>query len=120
MLKEQVMKIAKIKKENSSQFLVVLIPIRHQVNLKEWELICQTYNLNRNDYAIDKPQMILKAFCKDKNIHCLDLLPILRNRHIPSYYLHEEAHFNKHGHMFAAKLIYRYIKDKGLIDEGES
>jgi len=112
--KEFILKIADTAKMNSAEFLVIFIPVRHQVDFNEWGLIRNAYKLNEKDYDIHKPQKILKEFCNENNIDCLDLLRPLQHAEQFPFYLHEEGHFNKHGHKLTAEIIYDHIINQAI------
>lgn len=109
LLERYVLKMADLAKENSSQFLVVMIPMRHQVNPGEWSDICSVYDLDKEDYDLDKPQKRLMSFCEKNGIHYIDLLRGFKDSYISLYYK-TDPHLTKRGHASAALIMYDYIQ----------
>lgn len=57
------------------------------------------------------------AFCRERGIPCLDLLPVLTERadRGEQLYFAEDGHFNVAGNRVAAEAIERFLKEHGLM-----
>jgi len=97
--------------ENHAEHLVMIIPLRHQVDEQEWSLLRQTYNLAAEDFELDRPQRILKEFFINQGIDYIDLLPMLRQSENNAYYA-KDPHFNVAGHSIAAAALFQHISNQ--------
>ncbi len=97
------------------RLLVVLIPDEFQVNDALWE------TLGGDAPGLDRtlPQQRILAFCTDRDIECLDLLPVLRAAE-PSgrtYHL-RDTHWNARGNLAAGSALARAIADELQHERG--
>jgi len=98
-------------KANNIQHLVVIIPLRHQVNEEEWALITQAYDLNPSEFELERPQRIILSMLESEGIDAIDLLPILRNEQENTYYA-KDPHFSPLGHVVTAQAIFQFIEEQ--------
>lgn len=90
----------------------VLIPDEFQVEADVWRMAVPVHDEAR--YDRDYPQRFLRAWCEERGVACLDLLPILRaeppleggRRHL--YHL-RDTHFNARGNEVAGKALARFL-----------
>ena len=108
-LKAYLRSIQETAETNNAKNLVMIVPLRHQVNEQEWALISQAYNLSQQEFELDKPQRILREFLAGEEIAYIDLLPILRGAQTDTYY-QKDPHFNQAGHRISAEALFRYIE----------
>lgn len=90
-----------LKKATEDRLMVVLIPDEFQVNDELWRTIT-----GDRGYERDRPQKIITAFCVEKGISLLDLLPALRSaeKQGRSYRL-QDTHWNARGNRVAGERI---------------
>lgn len=99
------------------KLLVVLVPIKEQVDEKKHMEIVDKYKLNLSQIDINKPQKIFMEFGKENNITMLDMLPEFSKRNKNnSFYFEIDGHWNEKGHELAANLIYNKLKSEGFIE----
>lgn len=115
--KALILETKKTSEENGAKFLLVILTWREQVHPNYWEETLDTYpELRYKDLDLEKPTTIVKDFCSENNITCLELLPYFReyaNKTGNRLHYHYDGHWNSNGHELAAELIYnKIIEDK--------
>ena len=115
-LQDALIDIQTISNKQGMYHLVLIIPLRHQVNEEEWKNITEAYQLDADSFSIDKPQKILGDFLQQQNIDHLDLLPLLREAGQNPYY-EKDPHFNAFGHKFAADALHQFFIEKLSAEE---
>jgi len=94
-------------------FLVVLFPVRIQVAEQDWNLLVRSYDLNREQFDLQKPNQHVLALCQRQSIECLDSLPALRRWYEehgePVYRTRGDMHLNERGQRIIAKHIAAYL-----------
>ena len=106
--------IAKTITENvNTTFILVLFPSKEQV----YNHLVERLSKNVSKYDdIGYPTESLRKLCKDNNIKCLDLLPIMTEHSIKSeqIYFPIDGHLNKEGNKIVANAIYNFIIENNL------
>jgi hypothetical protein len=110
LVKDTLLHIKGIAADRGALNLVLIIPVRHQINRTEWKSITGTYGLNPSDFDLEKPQRVLRSFCRDHAIPCIDLTPALRADSLRTYNMRADAHFSPYGHGVVSREISRYVK----------
>lgn len=77
--------------KNNIDFIVVLAPTKAQ--------ICGIDSITANTEFL--------AFTRNNNIYCIDLLPTLKGRR--DLYFNIDDHWNKGGHDFVARVLFKYL-----------
>jgi len=100
---------------------ILIIPTREQVNDTRREKALKQLGYKSEDIDIYKPNNLLKAYCKNRNIYCIDLLDAFRNTYQKtekSLYFKIDPHFNTLGHELAAEVLFTHIihKIEHLLD----
>ncbi len=90
----------------SIRFLVLLVPIRHQVDANEWAALLDAYRLRDEEFDIEAPQRRCRSFLAAHDIECVDVLPELRLQPQSCYNTGSDAHWNSAGHERVAALLY--------------
>lgn len=104
------------------KYLLVPLANNEQINKDVWLTLQQTYpNLARADLDLEKPDNLIMGFCKDKEIDCLEMLPVFKdfaasNPSSPTHY-HFDGHWNQVGTNltgeFLSKNLYKlYFSNK--------
>lgn len=86
--------------------LVVVIPdqVQHDGALMTDYLTAVGFSPERYDF--EKPQRLLRAWCGQHAVPCLDLLAVFRSESdIGRLYLHDDPHWSRAGHELAAQAI---------------
>jgi lysophospholipase L1-like esterase len=110
--------------ENGGRFVMILMPSTLQYSKGKQRLLKSFLNMPEvkkflNDY--NKPQRLLKAFCKANSIPVIDLLPGFeaamhsRGATMSPFFFPYNGHLNPEGHRLVADLIYNYIMNNGDI-----
>ena len=109
----------KMSVSHKAKFILLLIPFEMEVNKKNWVkyLLEDTYSDKVYNQNLLKPSRLFSQFGKDKDISTLDLVPIFRTDHPETCYFTWEPHWNRNGHLLAAKSIYSYLKENRMIPD---
>ena len=92
--------ISSLCKTNNIRFILVAIPFSDQVlNVK----------LDKN-LVRDKPQKLLKDFCKNENITYVNMMPALVSNNKSKIYYIKDGHWTKLGHKIAAIEIFKALE----------
>lgn len=104
--------------QGGARYVMVIHPDEMQVNNKVRQEILTTFQLNENEYDFDLPQKVLRSYCANRGIHCLDLLPIFRaSADKGDLYLLRDTHYNHTGHELAAASISNFLQDRQLLPD---
>ena len=100
--------------ERGVRLLVVVFPHTLQVNRDHFDFFRKlTFSLDERTLTTRRPQERMEAFCAERGIPMLDLLPELRERAETSHYLVLDDHFNADGHRLAAERIVEFAGEHG-------
>ena len=104
-------------KQASAKLYVIIIPHDVQTSQKLYERTSRKYGYNQLEFDLEKPNRKLSELCDDIKIDYLDLLPIMKKETLRGnkFYFTRDGHWNANGHSFAAKEIYKDMKDRGWI-----
>ncbi len=88
-----------------------------QASAKLYERTSRKYGYNPLEFDLEKPNRKLSELCDNIKIDYLDLLPIMKKETSKGnkFYFMRDGHWNANGHSFAAKEIYKDMKDRGWI-----
>jgi len=96
--------------DNGSQLLMVIFPRSIQVNRSHFGFYQRIgFNLDERTLETSKPQALLRQLCDERNIPCLDILPILRARKDEEFYRLRDDHLNERGNRLAQELILEHL-----------
>ena len=107
----EVRSILKNFKEVHDNIIVVVIPTREQVDSNRLSKALKQLGYNIKDIDIYKPSRIIKEYCKNMDILCIDLLPEFINaqKQGKQLYFDIDPHFNKEGNALASEIIYNKL-----------
>ncbi len=94
-------------REAGSRLVVVLHPQRFQVNPADWAVIRDYWNLDEADFDLGRPNRRIAAFCEQRDIVCIDLVPALvaARDTAPLYLPDGDMHYSRAGHAVAADTV---------------
>ena len=97
--------------EVNDNIVVVIIPTREQVDSSRMSKAANQLGYKIQDVDIYKPSRIIKKYCQNMSILCIDLLPEFINMQEQGEQLYFEIdpHFNKEGNVLASEIIHRKI-----------
>ena len=102
-----------------ARFVILIIPDEYQVNDTLMRRVARFSGRSEDDFDLTAPQRRLMAFCTDRGIECIDLLPTFRQedggRH---FYLRRDTHWNRAGHMVAGSELGAHLCQSGDYTEG--
>ncbi len=102
--------------ENGARFVMVIHPDETQVNDGLRQEMITSFQLNEADYDLDLPQKVLRAYCAERKIPCLDLLPIFRSEGKDAeLYALRDSHYNPAGQKLAAASISEFLYKRQLV-----
>ncbi len=101
---------SRLVRSSGSRFLVVLFPVRIQLESHDWDLFRNAYALESERYDLEYPNRRLVSFFRRHNIDYVDVLPAFKTalRRDPSAHLYRargDMHFGEYGQRIAAQVI---------------
>lgn len=103
-------------KENKIKLLVVLLPMREQVDRRKFDEFLNKTRISKSDLDTTKIQKMLLNITQKNNIAVLDLLPEFSKRNINNTFFFEiDGHWNEKGHELVADLIYKELLKNGYL-----
>ena len=90
---------------SGSRLLVVLFPVRIQVDADEWRLTRRSYALREEAFDLEYPDRRIREACSRLGIDCLDLLEVFRAGEGPLFRPRGDMHFNEAGQRLAAEAV---------------
>ncbi|NNE42995.1 MAG: hypothetical protein HKN12_02195 [Gemmatimonadetes bacterium] len=100
------------------RYLVVLIPLKYQVNDDAWDEYRRRWDLPDEALDRDHAQRVVTHFLAEQQIPFLDLLPAMQQadpRRAAEFYFPVDAHWTPTGHRFAADRIRRELRERGWV-----
>ena len=89
-----------------SDYVLVIHPDQLQVEDALFRQLVEYYDLDAKDYDRALPQGFLLDYCAQKQIRCIDLLPVFRTAGAQGgLYLPRDTHYNEAGNRLAAEHI---------------
>jgi hypothetical protein len=103
-------------RRSGSRPVLFLVPSHLQVYPNVWKQVMKRYDLTAGDWDPDYPNRRLNEFCQSIRLDVIDPLPDFRaaaaaGRHL--YYM-RNPHWNREGHLLAAKVVARELPPIGL------
>lgn len=99
-----------------ASYVMVIHPDQTQVDDKLRQDIITTFRVNEEEYDFDLPQQILRSYCEDRGIPCLDLLPSFRAKAKGVVlYLPLDSHYNHTGNALAATKISHFLQNSQFL-----
>jgi SGNH hydrolase-like domain, acetyltransferase AlgX len=94
-----------------ARYVMVMHPDRTQVSLELAREIFAHFDVDPARYDLDQPQELLRSYCKQHDITCIDLLPVFRKNGLgESGYRLRDTHYNIRGNQVAAAAIADALK----------
>jgi len=94
-----------------ARLVIVILPSTLQINSSHFEFYRRlAFHLDERTLTSEKPQALLKEFCREKEIPCLDLLPAFRARREKEFFRENDDHFNREGNELAAREVLRFLR----------
>ncbi len=92
--------------------VLFLIPSQIQVYPRQWKQVVDRYGLKPGDFDPDYPNQRLLQFCRDVGLDVIDPLPDFRAAAARGglLYFRRNPHWNREGHMLAARIAARELK----------
>ncbi len=103
---------------SGAQLLVLIFPVRIQVNREEWELTRRAYGLMESAFDLDYPDRRIVAHCRQLDIPCLDLIETYR-AHVrthgdPLFRPRGDMHLNEAGQRLSAVTVGERLLESNL------
>lgn len=103
-----------------AQYVIVIHPDQFQVEASLQAALAKTAGAPlKEGYDLEQPQRVLLAYCQEKGLRCLDLLPLLRSRGANGgLYRFRDSHYNEAGNAAVAAEVTKFLQvetvEKGL------
>lgn len=95
---------------------VVLAPDQFQVDAALRAQLVSKFDLDINDYDLDRPQRVLRASLDARGVPVLDLLQEFRlQEEREQLYLPRDTHWNETGNALAARQMFAFATARGLL-----
>ncbi len=102
-------------KHLNENMVVCIIPSREQLYTQRLSKALELLGYRHEEIDIEHPNRLIKEFCKQKELLCIDLLPSFRESGNQSLYFDIDPHFNKEGHKLASEIIYKELINNNNI-----
>ena len=102
--------LAKEVKEDKRILIVGIIPADYQVQTERFWKSIETFGCTKEDFDLERPNKILNAFLKKKEIEFIDFLPIFKETEENAYIPPPDRHLNKEGNKIVAEKLTEKIK----------
>jgi len=113
---DPLLKIKKWCDRRQIPLIIAIFPDQFQVDEKLRQEIYQTYHLAADDFDLAYPNRFLQEYCRDHDIYCLDMLaPFQQQEASQDLYKIRDSHWNEAGNRLAARLIFDYLTQNGLL-----
>jgi hypothetical protein len=97
--------------KHGALFVFVYLPRREQVQARDWQRFRTFWNLDPDDFDLDREASKLRAFCDEKGIAFVDTTPAMRAAALQhNLYIANDFHFNERGQAVAAEVIFEFMK----------
>lgn len=97
-------------KDEDIPFVIVIIPLKYQVDDSLKQKFIEINNLNLDDLDFEKPQTMIKNWARKNDVIIIDLLPGLKSENKNNdFYWNLNPHFNKEGNEKVADIIFNYL-----------
>lgn len=94
-----------------ARLLIVVIPHTVQINSSHFPFYKRlAFTMDERTLVSDNPQRLMKQFCDEEKIPCLDLLPEFRKEREKEFFRDNDDHFNEAGFRLAEKLTLEFFK----------
>jgi len=111
-------KIRSTVERSGARYVMVIHPDQTQVDEGLERDIIRRFDVDGTEYDFELPQKILYAYCSERGIVCLDLLPLFRVKAKNSdLYLLRDTHYNEEGNRLAARAISEFLQAESTLPE---
>ena len=97
-------------------YVMLIHPDRVQVETKRVGHLLRRHGLDPARYDFDLPQKLIRRYCREAGIACVDLLPAFREQGASGgLYGFRDTHYRPKGNALAARLAAEAIRERGLL-----
>jgi hypothetical protein len=99
------------------KLVIAILPDQFQVDQELRGVIFSKYKkIEEKNIDLSQPDNLIVNFCRDHNIHCLDLLGQFQEQgKTRQLYTLRDTHWNEAGNRLAADLIFKYLEENQLV-----
>jgi hypothetical protein len=98
------------------ELVLLIFPDQFQVDEDLRAQVLEKYQIPPDSLDLEYPNALITDFCRQNQIHCLDLLPPFQEKEkTTQLYRLRDTHWNEAGNRLAAELIFNYLEDQKLI-----
>jgi len=99
-----------------ARLVIVIFPHTFQVNKNNFDILSRVGNaVDERTLSEQRPQELLREFCEEERVDCLDLLPVFRAHRDEALFWPEDEHLNSAGIQLAAENIVDFLNKKTKI-----
>lgn len=97
--------------------VIAIFPDQFQVDRKLRQEIYRTYHLRATDFDLTYANGLIRDYCRQHQLHCLDMLgPFRKLGASQALYKLRDSHWNEAGNRLAADLISKYLIEHRLLE----
>jgi hypothetical protein len=102
--------------EGGARYVMVIHPDQTQVDPQLRRQLMEHYDLREDQLTVDLPQQLLREYCADRGIACLDLLPLFERTGPPEdLYMTRDTHYSLAGRQLAAAAIQEFLETHQVL-----
>jgi hypothetical protein len=102
--------------QRNAGLVIAIFPDQFQIDARLRQEIFQSLNLEANAFDLSYPNRLVSAYCREQGIPCLDLTgPFQQDGGSRNLYRPLDTHWNEAGNRLAARLMFEYLTQNGLI-----
>ncbi|MFZ5453295.1 MAG: alginate O-acetyltransferase AlgX-related protein [Thermodesulfobacteriota bacterium] len=102
--------------QRKAPLVFAVFPDQFQVDRNLRQEIYQTYHLRAADFDLAYPNGLIRNYCRQRQLHCLDMLgPFQKLGASQTLYKLRDSHWNAAGNRLAADLIFKYLTAHRLV-----
>ncbi|GEM_PF-2543377 len=102
-------------RQRNIRLIIVALPTQYQVHQELWKHHFEAFRFDPDLYDLDKPQKILRDFCKQHEIEFLDVLTAMRSVAAEGLLFYPIASYmNPEGHRLVAREVCNYLLRKDV------
>ena len=98
-----------------ARLLLVYVPAIVQIEREDWEAKVSRFQMQEEEYALDKPNRRLAAAAARHGITLLDLSPAFLAAAVTETLFHRDSHWNAAGHELAADTIAEFLREQSWL-----
>jgi hypothetical protein len=107
--------MAHLARAAGGRVVIAVLPATTQVSRSHEKFYADLgFRVDERLFHSETPQRLMREFCEEERIVCIDLLPAFRRQQPRRFYLEDDDHWNSDGQMLAFTVVREQIESLGL------